>query len=78
MALSRNLVNNWRVLMSRHLTALKWQSKSSRNRSTGLDISGIYPPIATPFNRKEDIHFEKLKDNVDKWNKIPFKGNIRD
>lgn len=39
-----------------------------------MDISGIFPPIPTPFNEKEDIDYEKLKENVEKWNEIPFKG----
>jgi len=41
-----------------------------------LDISGIYPPIPTPFNEDESIAFDKLKLNMDKWNKIPFRGYV--
>ena len=39
-----------------------------------MDISGIFPPIPTPFNNEEEIDYVKLKDNVQKWNEIPFKG----
>ena len=39
-----------------------------------LDISGIYPPIPTPFNEDETIAYDKLKFNMDKWNNIPFRG----
>ena len=39
-----------------------------------MDLTGIYPPIPTPFNAKEEIDYERLKVNVEKWNKIPFRG----
>jgi hypothetical protein len=39
-----------------------------------MDISGIFPPIPTPFNKDEEIDYVKLKENVKKWNEIPFKG----
>jgi 4-hydroxy-2-oxoglutarate aldolase len=39
-----------------------------------MDISGIFPPIPTPFNKEEEIDYVKLKENVQKWNEIPFKG----
>lgn len=41
-----------------------------------LDISGIYPPLATPYNKDESIAFDKLEHNMQKWNKIPFKGYV--
>ena len=47
-------------------------STSTAKRS--LDISGIYPPIATPFNQDESIAYDKLQHNMDMWNKIPFRG----
>lgn len=42
--------------------------------SSPLDISGIYPPIATPFDEKEEISYSKLEYNITKWNEIKFKG----
>jgi hypothetical protein len=39
-----------------------------------MDISGIYPPIVTPFNADETIAYDKLQQNMEKWNKIPFRG----
>lgn len=42
--------------------------------SSTLDLSGILPPIATPFNDDESIAFDKLEENVKKWNAISFKG----
>lgn len=40
-----------------------------------MDIGGIYPPIATPFTQKEDVDYQKLDENLQKYAKIPFKGN---
>lgn len=41
-----------------------------------LDISGIYPPITTPFNVDESVAYDKLQSNFDKWKKIPFRGYV--
>ncbi|XP_063431540.1 4-hydroxy-2-oxoglutarate aldolase, mitochondrial-like [Mytilus trossulus] len=41
-----------------------------------LDISGVYPPIATPFNADESIAYDKLERNLQQWNTIPFKGYV--
>ncbi|XP_060064537.1 4-hydroxy-2-oxoglutarate aldolase, mitochondrial-like [Ylistrum balloti] len=50
----------------------------SLSASTGrvLDVSGIYPPIATPFNEDEKIAYDRLKENLQRWNKIPFRGYV--
>ena len=45
---------------------------TSANRK--LDLSGVYPPIVTPFEENEEISYSKLEENFQKWNKIPFKG----
>ena len=50
--------------------------KSASNADCTLDVSGIFPPIVTPFNDSEDIDYQKLKINLSKWNKIPFAGMI--
>ena len=42
-----------------------------------LDLGGIYPPIATPFDDNEEISYDKLKENLDIWNKIPFRGGCK-
>lgn len=39
-----------------------------------MDLSGIFPPITTPFNEEEQIDYDKLRENLEKWNEIPFKG----
>ncbi|KAH9490987.1 hypothetical protein Btru_032394 [Bulinus truncatus] len=54
-------------------SALNCSSFSSTSSLSQLDISGIFPPIPTPFNKDETIAFDKLEINMEKWNKIPFK-----
>ncbi|XP_069385906.1 4-hydroxy-2-oxoglutarate aldolase, mitochondrial isoform X2 [Paralichthys olivaceus] len=39
-----------------------------------LDLSGIYPPIATPFTAEEDVDHRGLEGNLQKYAKIPFKA----
>jgi len=39
-----------------------------------LDISGVYPPISTPFDSHEEISYDKLEANLRLWNKAPFRG----
>lgn len=71
--MSQFVKNTLRVVQKSHLrTHLKL---GIRNMSS-LDISGLYPPIATPFNKDESIAYDKLEDNIQKWNKIPFKGYV--
>lgn len=44
-------------------------------RST-LDISGVYPPITTPFTNEEEVDYEKLEENLEKYSHIPFRGFV--
>ncbi|XP_023276484.1 4-hydroxy-2-oxoglutarate aldolase, mitochondrial [Seriola lalandi dorsalis] len=58
-----------------HLTA--WTRTQSHTAAAArLDLSGIYPPIATPFTAKEDVDYRRLEENLQKYNKIPFKGLV--
>lgn len=41
-----------------------------------LDLSGIYPPIPTPFKENGDIDEEHLKSNLERWCKIGFRGIV--
>ncbi|XP_061589138.1 4-hydroxy-2-oxoglutarate aldolase, mitochondrial [Cololabis saira] len=41
-----------------------------------LDLSGIYPPIATPFTAREDVDYRSLQQNLQKYAQIPFKGLV--
>ena len=45
----------------------------SSGKST-INISGVYPPIATPFDGNENISWEKLEQNINKWNKFDLRG----
>ncbi|XP_049861167.1 4-hydroxy-2-oxoglutarate aldolase, mitochondrial-like [Schistocerca gregaria] len=44
--------------------------------SRRLDLSGIMPPIPTPFNRDESIAMDKLADNMRAWNAWPLAGYV--
>ena len=39
-----------------------------------LNICGIFPPLAIPFDEDENISYENLEENMNKWNKIDFGG----
>jgi 4-hydroxy-2-oxoglutarate aldolase len=40
-----------------------------------LDLSGVFPPITTPF-LKGKVAYDKLKLNVDKWSKTGIRGVV--
>ncbi|XP_072319813.1 4-hydroxy-2-oxoglutarate aldolase, mitochondrial isoform X2 [Eucyclogobius newberryi] len=44
--------------------------------ASGPDLSGIYPPIATPFTAGEDVDYGRLEENLQKYAQIPFKGLV--
>jgi len=37
-------------------------------------LTGIFPPIPTPFNDDETIAWDKLRENVERWNMYPLSG----
>lgn len=39
-------------------------------------MSGIFPPLATPFNSDESIAWDKLESNLEKLNKEPLSGYL--
>ncbi len=41
-----------------------------------LDISGVYPPIPTPFNADEEIDYTALESNMKKWNDTTIRGYL--
>ena len=49
---------------------------ASGKESSSIDLSGIFPPIVTPFEDDEEVSYAKLEENFSKWNDIPFKGKI--
>lgn len=41
-----------------------------------LKLSGIFPPIATPFNHDGEIYNSKVQHNVEKWNRTALAGYV--
>ena len=37
------------------------------NDGDQVDLTGIFPPIVTPFNPDESIAWDKLRGNLAKW-----------
>ena len=41
-----------------------------------IDLSGIYPPITTPFDEDERLTLDKLESNLGKWLEQPINGVV--
>lgn len=41
-----------------------------------LKLSGIFPPIPTPFNHSGDIYPAKIRHNIEKWNLTTHSGYV--
>ncbi|XP_071792851.1 4-hydroxy-2-oxoglutarate aldolase, mitochondrial-like isoform X2 [Asterias amurensis] len=41
-----------------------------------LDLSGVFPPIVTPFDAQENIDYDELSKNIGRWNAMPLKGYV--
>ncbi|XP_075866014.1 4-hydroxy-2-oxoglutarate aldolase, mitochondrial isoform X2 [Microcebus murinus] len=39
-----------------------------------VDISGIYPPLTTPFTATAEVDYGKLEENLHKLGTLPFRG----
>lgn len=39
-----------------------------------VDVTGMFPPIPTPFDDKNNIAYDKLANNFEKWNSKAFRG----
>jgi len=51
-------------------------ARPTGSASQQLDLAGIFPPIATPFDSNELVDYDKLGFNLHRWNDIPFKGTV--
>jgi len=51
-------------------------STASPASHESIDISGVHPPIATPFDNDQNVDFERLASNLKLWNDIPFRGYV--
>ena len=41
-----------------------------------LSLSGIFPPIPTPFRQDESLDLDSLKSNIARWNDEPLAGYV--
>lgn len=41
-----------------------------------MNLQGIFPPIATPFNNAGEVYAAKVEHNVGKWNKTGLSGYV--
>lgn len=44
--------------------------------TVAVDLSGVFPPIPTPFNKDESIAYDKLASNIQHWEAVPFQGYV--
>ena len=44
--------------------------------SAKIDLSGVFPPIVTPFNADQSIAWNKLESNIGKLNSEPLAGYL--
>jgi dihydrodipicolinate synthase/N-acetylneuraminate lyase len=42
----------------------------------GLELAGVFPPIPTPFGSDGRIEFDRLIENIDRWNGEPMTGVV--
>nr|XP_058910734.1 4-hydroxy-2-oxoglutarate aldolase, mitochondrial isoform X9 [Kogia breviceps] len=49
-----------------------WASGEGRK----VDISGIYPPVTTPFTASAEVDYGKLEENLHKLSTFPFRGFV--
>lgn len=50
---------------------------TSSLRSLSFDVSGVFTPIATPFNDNESIAYDKLAENFTRWNTTNLRGKYQ-
>ncbi|XP_073238864.1 4-hydroxy-2-oxoglutarate aldolase, mitochondrial-like [Porites lutea] len=84
--ISRNLHCSYKEIVENNtfsLNAISYRKfhkmsafSTSSEKSSSLDLSGIFPPIVTPFQENEDISYDKLTENFNKWKDIPFRGYV--
>jgi 4-hydroxy-2-oxoglutarate aldolase len=41
-----------------------------------LDLSGVFPPIPTPFEIDGQLALERLDENLSRWNGLPLRGYV--
>jgi 4-hydroxy-2-oxoglutarate aldolase len=41
-----------------------------------IDLSGVYPPIPTPFDDAGDVALDRLSENLTRWAETPLRGFV--
>lgn len=41
-----------------------------------LDLSGIFPPVCTPFTSDDRLALEEMQSNLASYERIPFRGYV--
>ncbi|XP_054280355.1 4-hydroxy-2-oxoglutarate aldolase, mitochondrial-like [Macrosteles quadrilineatus] len=41
-----------------------------------FSLKGVFPAITTPFNDKQEVYYNKLHDNLQYYEKLPFSGYL--
>lgn len=44
--------------------------------TTTISLSGVFPPISTPFDGEARVHLEALADNLERWNEYDLAGYV--
>ncbi|KAM9819286.1 4-hydroxy-2-oxoglutarate aldolase, mitochondrial [Syngnathus typhle] len=70
------LISGAPIMSFRRLWTTSARLSLSSAAGVRLDLSGVYPPIATPFTAQEDVDYDKLEHNLRKYASIPFKGLV--
>jgi len=65
------------LINRRALSGAKAALSSRAMSSSGkLDLTGVYPPIPTPFKQDESIDWEALRSNLTLWNEHDLRGYL--
>ncbi len=46
------------------------------SKTVSISLAGIFPPIVTPFRDDEQVDFEHLQSNLERWNREPLAGYV--
>ncbi len=46
------------------------------NARSEINLTGIYPPISTPFTEQGEVAFDHLSTNLSRWNEWPLDGYV--
>jgi 4-hydroxy-2-oxoglutarate aldolase len=51
-------------------------SRSALSARAALDLSGVYPPIPTPFDASGNVAYDALRENIEQWNAYELSGYV--